>query len=182
MELQPKEVFLRDGRRCVLRSVGPEDAAALLHSLRQAFGETPFLLRAPEEVVKTEEEEADFLRTRLADPRALLAAAFVDGRLAGNAGIECVADCLRCRHRAEFGISVLREFWGLGLGTALLCACVDAARKANYEQVELEVVAGNSRARALYEKHGFVLYGTREHAMRYQDGSYAAEHLMLLRL
>lgn len=172
---------MRDGRRCAVRSAEPDDAEEMLALLLRVAGETPFLLREPEEVTMTVPEEREFLRARLEDPRALLAGAFIDGRLAGNAGIECPLARRRCLHRAEFGISVRREYWGLGLGTALLTEAVACAESAGYEQVELEVVDGNDRARALYEKHGFVRYGTREHAFRYRDGTYAAEHLMMLR-
>ena len=50
------------------------------------------------------------------------------------------------------------------------------------EMIELEVVCENKRAIALYEKHGFRIYGTRPHSFKYRDGSYADEHLMLLDL
>ena len=65
----------------------------------------------------------------------------------------------KLRHRAEFGISLLKEYWGLGLGRALTEACIQCAREAGYAQLELSVVADNERAIALYEKEGFVEYG-----------------------
>lgn len=47
------------------------------------------------------------------------------------------------RHRAEFGISIAQEYWGLGIGRALMDACIECARKAGYVQLELNVVANN---------------------------------------
>ncbi len=44
--------------------------------------------------------------------------------IAGTAGIEAVGAKYKVRHRAEFGISVAKEYWGLGIGRALLNACI----------------------------------------------------------
>ena len=65
----------------------------------------------------------------------------------------------KIRHRAEFGVSVAKEFWGLGIGRALTAACIECAKAAGYIQLELNMVAGNTRAFAMYQKAGFVEYG-----------------------
>ena len=63
------------------------------------------------------------------------------------------------KHRAEFGIALSKEYWGLGLGRALTEACIACAKEAGYTQLELDVVAENESALALYRKVGFVEYG-----------------------
>lgn len=45
---------------------------------------------------------------------------------------------------------------GKGVGTALIDALSRVARYAGYDSVEISVMRGNSRARALYERLGFV--------------------------
>ena len=62
-------------------------------------------------------------------------------------------------HRARFGISVLQEYWGMGIGRMLMDASIDCARQAGYTQLELEVVADNERAVSLYRCAGFEEYG-----------------------
>ena len=52
-----------------------------------------------------------------------------------------------------------KAYWGLGIGRALTEACIECAKKAGYDQLELEVVAENKSALALYESVGFVEYG-----------------------
>ncbi|MBQ1840819.1 MAG: GNAT family N-acetyltransferase, partial [Atopobiaceae bacterium] len=84
------------------------------------------------------------------------------------------------RHRAEFGISVIRECWGLGIGRALTQACVACARRAGYAQLELDVVAENARAIALYRSEGFVEYGRNPKGFRTRDGRW--QELVLMRL
>ena len=79
--------------------------------------------------------------------------------MAGTAGIEAVGSKYKVRHRAEFGISILEDFWHLGIGRALAESCIELARQAGYRQLELEVVADNHRAVALYESLGFREFG-----------------------
>ena len=48
-----------------------------------------------------------------------------------------------------------------------------------YEQVELEVVDGNDRAKHLYEKMGFKEIGRVARSLKYDDGSYRDEICMV---
>ena len=48
-----------------------------------------------------------------------------------------------------------------------------------YEQVELEVVDGNNRAKNLYERFGFRETGRNFRALKYDDGSYRDEYKMV---
>ena len=59
----------------------------------------------------------------------------------------------------EFGVSVRKAFWGLGIGRALTEACIECAKAAGYKQIELDAVADNKAALALYRSVGFVEYG-----------------------
>ncbi len=53
------------------------------------------------------------------------------------------------------GICVARDLRGRGIGSALMAAICDEARARGYTQVRLDVIDGNWRARALYERLGF---------------------------
>jgi ribosomal protein S18 acetylase RimI-like enzyme len=55
------------------------------------------------------------------------------------------------------GLCVSDEVRGQGVGTALLEAIVEEGRRRGYGAVRLDVVDTNARARALYERRGFVL-------------------------
>lgn len=182
MAVLEKNITLKDGARCRIFAPCAADAAELVAHMRRCAGETPYLTRYPDEVTLTEGEEAAFLAEMRAAPRELLLAARLCGALIASASLRCIQDRDKVRHRAALGISVAESCWGLGLGTALMTALQSFAKSAGYEQVELEFVEGNDRARRLYERLGFVLYGVRPNAFRYRDGTYASEGLMLLRL
>lgn len=124
----PEQRFrLKDGRTCALRAAQPEDAEAMLDYLRTTAGETPYLLREPEEVTMTIEAERAFLKNSLDDPRALMLTVWVDGQLAGNGSLSPVGSVSRVRHRCSLGIAFYQKYCGLGLGRIVLEALEDAA-------------------------------------------------------
>ena len=182
MIYEEKTLTLKNGQSCTLRSATGDDAQEMIDFIRLVSGETAFMTRYEDEVTMTVHEEMEFLAARLRSPKEIMISAYIDGRLAANAGIDGLPQRDRLKHRTEMGISVLKEFWGLGLGSVLMEAIIDSASAAGYEQLELEVVTENERAIALYKKFGFELYGTRENTFKYRDGTCSACHLMLKRL
>ena len=132
--------------------------------------ETDYLLTYPEENSFTVQEEAKFLKARSESKNAIEIAAFVDGRIAGTAGIDPIDDKEKIRHRADFGIAIEKAYWGRGIGKALTLACIECAKQAGYLQIELEVVAENASAVRLYESVGFQDYGRNPRGFRARSG------------
>ncbi len=154
-----KEVELKDGRICVLRNATAADAEAVLANFILTHGETDCLTSYPDEIAFTLEQEAEYLRGKAESPCELELLAELDGRIVGTAGIDRIGKYDKVKHRASFGISVERACWGLGVGRALTRACVACAEAAGYLQLELDAVAENERALALYRSEGFTEYG-----------------------
>lgn len=173
MDYQEKSVLLKDGKTCLIRLAEESDAEMLLEYLKTTCAQTPYMVREPEEARTSIEEEVDFIRRNREALWALHLLAFVDGAFAGSCSFAPVSERYRTRHRCGIGISLYRAFWGQGVGSALLGEILDAARTVGYEQAELEVVASNAPAIALYEKFGFRTTGTIPHAFKYKDGTYA---------
>ncbi|WBW49899.1 GNAT family N-acetyltransferase [Peptoniphilus equinus] len=151
-------IELKDGRACVLRHGTPSDAAGVMATLKKVREETDFLL-SYEEGGLTLDGERDLLARQEASPSALQLCAVVDGNIVGTAGVSAIGSNEKIKHRAELGVSVEQAYWNLGIGRALAEACIEAAKHAGYRQLELEVVADNVRAVALYEKLGFETHG-----------------------
>lgn len=175
-----KTVLLKNGKNCLLRSAGAADAKAVCDIFRKTHQETDFLLSYPEESSMTEESERKFLGEKEKSDRAIEICAFLDGHLAGFAGIDAVGDKEKIRHRAEFGISVEKAYWGLGIGRELTLACIECAKKAGFSQLELDVVVDNSRAVSLYESVGFREYGRNPRGFRSRVTGW--QELVLMRL
>jgi RimJ/RimL family protein N-acetyltransferase len=69
-------------------------------------------------------------------------------------------------HVGVLGMGLDAAWRGLGLGDRLMAAALAAAEALRIERVELDVFAGNDRARRLYERHGFVVEGVRRQARK----------------
>lgn len=154
-----QEITLKNGQTAILRNGDAQDGATALDVFIQTHAETDYLLTYPDENTLTAEQEGQYLAEKAASPNGIELVALVDGKMAGTAGIEAIGPQQKVRHRADFGIGVLKEYWGLGLGKALTEACIACAKEAGYTQLELSVVADNPAAIALYQKEGFVEFG-----------------------
>ncbi len=154
-----EEITLSDGRSCLLRNGTQSDGKEALELFIKVHTQTDFLLTYPEEMTLTAEEEGQFLQKKTDSGNEAEMLAVVDGVIVATAGIEQVSPKIKLRHRCDFGISVDKAYWGLGIGKALLDACIQCAKEAGYKQMELEVVADNTRAVKMYKKAGFVEYG-----------------------
>ena len=154
-----KIISLKDGRKCYLRNGTENDAQEVLDVFNLTHAETDYLLTYPDENSFTVEQEGAFLKAKTESSNEIEIIAVVDGKIAGTAGIDALGNKYKTKHRAEFGIGIAKEFWGLGLGRALTEACIECAKEAGYTQLELDVVSDNASAISLYKKVGFVEYG-----------------------
>lgn len=152
-------VTLRNGTQCCLRSGTEADAQAVIDNFNLTHGETDYLLTYPDENSFNVEQEGKFLKEKAESKNEVEILAVVNQTVVGTAGVDAVGTKFKLRHRAEFGVSVAEEYWGLGIGGALLDACVECARAAGFAQLELDVVADNARAISMYRKAGFVEFG-----------------------
>lgn len=176
-----KETISINGHQLLLRNPVEEDAAMLLEYLRKTAEETRFLLKEPEEIRMTLEQECQFIRNVNASERSLMLLGFLDGQYVGNCSFTGM-EPLRYRHRANMAIALYQKYTGMGIGTAMIQALISAAGEHGFEQLELEVVTENRRAISLYQKMGFRICGTLPDNMKYKDGTYADVYWMMRKL
>lgn len=169
------------GGELLLRNPRKEDAEMLLEYLRRVCGETRYLVKEPEEITMTIEEEEAFIQRQNDSDNGVMLMGFLNGQYVGNCSL-MENGPRRYRHRVGIAIALCQEFTGLGIGRAMIEALLEIAKKNGIEQAELEVVADNARAIRLYRDMGFEIYGTLPNNMKYQDGSYADTHWMMKRL
>ena len=179
MRIEPREYKLQDGRILTVRSVEGEDAAAYAACRQKIYRETYFMARYPEE------SEADLEKMRVGlekcaeSPLNFEIGAFCGEEAVGSLGVSQVRPHLKYRHRAVMGISLLKEYWGCGLGSYLMQLAIDQTRTNGFEQLELGVFEDNVRAIHLYEKFGFAKYGVSPRAFKLKDGTYRDEIIMV---
>ena len=167
-------VLLKGGVELLVRNAVASDARALRDIMQRTHAETDYLLSYPDE-----QEARSLAETERSDNEVEFVA-ILDGRIVGSAGVTAVGGRRKLAHRARFGISVLKEHWGMGIGRVLMESCIDSARRAGYTQLELEVVAGNERALSLYRRAGFEEYGRNPRGYRSAASGY--QELVHMRL
>lgn len=150
-----KKIRLANNMFCIIRNATMDDAKSVLENTKIIREETDFLLSYPDEINFSIEEKEEFLKNKENSSCEIQICSVVNDRIVGLAGISAVGSKDKVKHRAEFGISIEKAYYGLGIGTALTKACIDCAKTAGYRQLELEVVAENKNAIALYKKFGF---------------------------
>jgi ribosomal protein S18 acetylase RimI-like enzyme len=109
-------------------------------------------------------------------------AAWQGSRMVGCIG--CQRDArIKVRHIGHIvGMMVRQEVQGRGIGRALLVQCIALARLAEgLTMLTLTVTASNEAAVRLYERTGFVKYGSLPRAICV-EGRYYAKDQMLLQL
>lgn len=143
----------------VIREVTVGDAQKVVEFQNIISGESDFLTFGAGEFGIGIEEEEKYIERVLQKKNALFLVAEIAGRVVGSLTFSG-GDRQRVAHVGIFGMSVLKEFWGQGIGTELLRALIQWSReKANIRKINLRVRTDNERAIQLYQKMGFVEEG-----------------------
>ncbi len=146
---------LRNGQTLLVRVVTTADAALMVDFLKQVAGESDFLSFGQGEVQLTVADELAMITKCLHADNDLFLVAEMDGRIVGNlifrGGVR-----IRTRHSGEFGVSVFRDFWGLGIASDLIGALIAwAEQNGLIKKINLKVREDNAGAIRLYRSFGF---------------------------
>lgn len=179
MRIEPREWKLPNGKTLVVRSVCAADAEAHIKFKITTSGETHYMARYPEECAHDPEQVRKGLAACVESPVNFEIGAYDGEEQVGGIGVCCVRNGLKYQHRAYIGISVVKAYWGCGLGSYLMQLAIDQTRANGFEQLELGVYSDNLRAIHLYEKFGFERYGIQPRAFKHKDGTYRDEIIMV---
>ena len=186
MKFGPITVKDKLGREVVLRNAEATDAEDLINYLKVTTAETPYLIREPDEVTLTVEQEKNFICGRIEADRELMLIATIDGKHVGNCSLMGIGSFRRYRHRCDVAIALYQEYCGAGIGRIMMETVLEEARKYGYEQALFPIVQGcvyrNKPAISLYESLGFRKYGGFPDNMKYADGTYTDAWWMMKKL
>ena len=172
---------LKNNLWLTMRRAEPRDAEKVLAFLNQVAGESENITFGPGELGLSVEEERAFLRQTAESLTSFYLIAEIAGEIAGTLSFNA-GKRPRLQHAGELGMTVLRRYWNLGIGSRMLAYLLDWAREtATIRKINLRVRVDNLPAIHLYEKYGFVQEGrlTREF---YLHGQFVDVSMMGLQL
>ena len=149
------ELLMKNMVAIVIRKAVKEDALKVVEYLAKIGGETNFLTFGPGELtISVNDEEASIEENRKAVNKVMIVAVVEDkviGILSFTGGARP-----RVQHIGEFGITVLKDYWDQGIGTAMVEQLIKWAKASNVvRKINLRVRSDNYRAIHVYEKLGF---------------------------
>jgi len=178
--MNPADHALGSGQTLRIRDAVPEDAARLLDYLAVVSAESDFLSFGRGEFDLDEAQQAEVLGGFLRSDNQLYILALMDDLLAGALFFDG-GSRPRLRHVGEFGMSVLQDHSGMGVGQIMIETMLEWARSTGIvKTIDLRVRVDNTRAIRMYERNGFIHEGTMIDQMRIDGTSYDAHAMGLV--
>lgn len=172
MKFDPFPITLKNNTVVLIREAVPDDAECLLETVKTYVKDSAYLLTTPEEFDLTADKEREWIQSFIEHDNSLLLVAECNGKIIGNIDLTGGRKN-RTKHTSLIGISLLKEWQNIGLGTALFnCAIGWARSKSPIELLWLQVVGPNSNAIALYNKMGFTESGRQKGYFRLSENRY----------
>jgi len=134
-------------------------------------GETENLDREAGEGLLSPEDFKELIYEDSKSDRNLFLVAEVQGKIVGFTRIEG-NKLSRFRHKAEFGICILKEYWGYKIGKVLMENVLKWADTVGIKKISLNVVQANTKAVQLYKSYGFLEEGLLINDRIHKDGKY----------
>lgn len=159
-----EELRLRNGDTVIIREAKKDDAKVLIEYVNTISGESDFMTFGPGEFGMTIEQEESFLDNVSRQKNAIYLIVEAGEKIIGSLNFSGGAR-QRMAHTGEFGVSVLKEYWGNGIGTELIKYLIKWSRESGViRKINLRVRTDNVSAIRLYKKLGFAEEGikTRE--------------------
>lgn len=141
-----------------IRQAQPLDARAILGLLRHVGRETDYLTFGSQGTSLNVAQEVQLIEQYANSPTSLLLVVEVDDQIIGVANLATL-DKDKQSHVAELGISIIKDYWGYGIGQMVVDELLTFAKKVGLRVITLEVVVENERAIHLYQKFGFEIKG-----------------------
>ncbi|MFC0522754.1 GNAT family N-acetyltransferase [Pontibacillus salicampi] len=171
MVIIPSMTFNHKSLSYTIRSAVPDDARQMSKIRNRIDMETNYLDREPGEAFLDEIGFRKLIEQDTIKEKNLCLVAEVENRLVGFSRCEGT-ELKRLHHNIEFGVGVLRDYWGFGIGKHLLLQSIAWADNNNILKINLRVLETNIKAIHLYRRYGFNIEGLLKFDKRLSDGKF----------
>ncbi|MGL5749084.1 MAG: GNAT family N-acetyltransferase [Paraclostridium sp.] len=150
-----KQLKLKTGHNVVIRKVNKSDSKSILEYIDAISKESDFLTFGQGEFGMSIEQEESFIENISKQNNGLFIIVEIEGKIVGNLSFSG-GTRQRIAHTGEFGVSVLKEYWGQGIGTKLIEYLIDWGKESGIiRKINLRVRSDNHSAIHIYKKLGF---------------------------
>ena len=150
-----------NGEEVSLRPAVPEDAAAIIRTIKSASLERSYVLM--EQYGKDAVSEEEYIRM-IDCERCLLLVATVRGEVVGNlAALQADGgNSPRTAHILNIGLHLVDAYRGLGIGSQMLQYAIEWAEAHQFKKLEASIFTTNKRSLHVFSRAGFREEGTRQ--------------------
>jgi RimJ/RimL family protein N-acetyltransferase len=149
-----KEIILKNGEKIVIRKAVQSDAKDIIDYIHKIAGESNNLTFGEGEFEVTISQEDMIQKVSEADNKLFLVVLH-DGKIIGNLSY-MGGNRPRTRHMGDLGMTVLKSYWGQGIGSGMLEYLIEWSKNNPIiRKINLQVKVDNKNAIKLYEKFNF---------------------------
>lgn len=164
-----KEYVLKNGKTLVIREGNIGDAENFIVYANNVGGESDFLTFNAGQFNSALDSQQKSIEELNNKENGLFLIAEISNKIAGNLTFR-LGKKPKTAHAGEFGITIQKQYWNLGIGQLLIQTLIDWARcSGNVRKINLRVREDNQRGLNLYRKMGFKQEGILERDL-YSNG------------
>ena len=138
MALVEKQVYDIEIGKFIIEPARIDEAKEIINFVKAVENETDYLMRETGEFNISIEEEREFIRDKEKSSNSIFLTAKVNGKIVGTIGFSGNS-LKRYRHKGQFGITALKDYWNYGIGSKMLSVMLDWADKNKFKKITLEV-------------------------------------------
>ncbi|CAG9622927.1 GNAT family N-acetyltransferase [Sutcliffiella rhizosphaerae] len=170
MKVHPKAFHVRE-LNYIIRSAKKQDAQSLSELRLQIDGETENMDRERGESYIDAAGFKHLINEDTISPKNLFLVCETDSKIVGFS--RCEGNPLkRSSHKVEFGVCVLKDFWGYSIGKNLLKESILWSDTNDIKKMTLSVLESNKNAITLYKNNGFEIEGLLKKDKLLSDGKF----------
>ncbi len=143
---------IADATKITLRPARPDDAAAIIATVRSGAPERSYVLM--EIYGKDAAAERAYIE-RLDCDHNLFLVAVVDEQIVGTLALLDSLLCTTPQPGLSVGVHIVRDWRGHGIGSAMLRYAVRWAKEHGYRRLEADIFTTNERSLHLFDQAGF---------------------------
>lgn len=150
-----KAIALKNGEKIVIRKAMKSDAQEIINYIQKIAGESNNLTFGVGEFEVTLAQEEEMIEKVSKADNKLFLIVLKDDEIIGNLSF-MGGNRPRTKHMGDLGMTVLKSYWGQGIGSALLEFLIDWSKNNPIiRKINLQVKVDNVNAIKLYKKFNF---------------------------